>query len=161
MIDAPLRLYRTTVKPEWLDYNGHMNEAYYVLVFSHATDAFMDYAGQDEAYRVRSNCSIYTLETHVVYLQEVSQGEALRIETQLLEHDEKRYRLFHSMYHGRGGDVLATGEHMLLHVDMAGPKSTPFPPEIAERLAAIQAAHAELPVPEQAGRAIALPGRRR
>ncbi len=161
MIDAPLRLYRTTVKPEWLDYNGHMNEAYYVLVFSHATDAFMDYAGQDETYRACSNCSIYTLETHVMYLREVSEGEEVRVETRLLEHDAKRYRLFHGMYRSNGDDLLATGEHMLLHVDMAGPKSVPFPQDIAERLAAIRAAHADLPVPEQAGRAIALPGRRR
>ncbi len=161
MIDAPLRLYRTTVKPEWVDYNGHMNEAYYVLVFSHATDAFMDYAGQDEAYRARSNCSIYTLETHVMYLREVSGGEDVRVETHLLEHDAKRYRLFHSMYRADGDDLLATGEHMLLHVDMAGPKSASFPTEVADRLAAIRAAHADLPVPEQAGRAIGLPGGRR
>jgi len=160
-IDAPLRLYRTAVRPEWLDYNGHMNEAYYVLAFSHATDAFMDYAGQDAAYRARTNTSIYTLETHVMYLQEVSDGEEVRVETQLLGHDAKRYRLFHSMYRADGGELLATGEHMLLHVDMSGPKSAPFPPEIAERLAAIEAAHAGLPIPDQAGRAIALPGERK
>ncbi|MDH3228559.1 MAG: thioesterase family protein [Alphaproteobacteria bacterium] len=159
-IDAPLCLHRATVKPEWLDYNGHMNEAYYVLVFSHATDAFMDFAGQDAAYRARTNTSIYTLETHVMYLQEVSGGEAVRVETQLLGHDEKRYRLFHCMYHADGGDLLATGEHMLVHVDMGGPKSAPFPPELMARLAAIRAAHAGLPLPDQAGRSIALPGER-
>ena len=161
MIDAPLCLYRTEVRPEWLDYNGHMNEAYYVLVFSHATDAFMDFAGQDAAYRARANCSIYTLETHVMYLQEVSEGEPVRVETQLLGHDAKRYRLFHAMYHEKSGDLLATGEHMLLYVDMGGPRAAPFPPDIAERLAAIMAAHAHLGEPEQAGRFIALPGERR
>lgn len=159
-IDAPLCLHRTAVKPEWLDYNGHMNEAYYVLVFSHATDAFMDFAGQDSGYRERSNTSIYTLEAHVMYLQEVSEGEAVRVETLLLGHDDKRYRLFHHMYHADSGDLLATGEHMLVHVDMSGPKSAPFPPQIMERLAAIRAAHAGLPVPKQAGRSIALPGER-
>jgi len=160
-IDAPLSLYRTTVKPEWLDYNGHMNEAYYVLVFSRSTDAFMDFTGQDAAHRARSNCSVYTLETHVMYLREVSEGEEVQVETQLLGHDEKRYRLFHAMYRSDGGDLLATGEHMLLHVDMSGPRSAPFPPDVAERLAAIQAAHADLPLPEQAGRGIAFPGERR
>ena len=84
-----------------------------------------------------------------------------RIETQLLGHDEKRYRLFHNMYHAESGDLLATGEHMLVHVDMGGPKSAPFPPEIMDRLAAIRAAHAGLPVPKQAGRSIALPGERK
>jgi len=161
MIDAPLCLYRTEIRPEWLDYNGHMNEAYYVLVFSRTTDAFMDFTGQDAAHRAHTGCSIYTLETHVMYLQEVSGGEAVRVETQLLGHDAKRYRLFNAMYHEKSGDLLATGEHMLLHVDMSGPKSAPFPPDVAERLAEIQAAHAHLPVPEQAGRAIAFPGESR
>jgi len=161
IIDAPLCLYRTEVRPEWLDYNGHMNEAYYVLVFSRTTDAFMDFTGQDAGYRAHSNCSVYTLETHVVYLREVSAGEELRVETQLLGHDEKRYRLFHTMYRGDSGDLLATGEHMLLHVDMSGPRSAPFPPDVAERLAEIEAAHAHLPVPDQAGRGIAFPGERR
>ena len=121
----------------------------------------MDFAGQDAGYRERSNASIYTLETHVVYLQEVSGGEEVRVDTQLLGHDDKRYRLFHAMYHAGSGDLLATGEHMLVHVDMSGPRSAPFPPEITARLAAIRAAHAGLPVPKQAGRAIALPGERK
>jgi acyl-CoA thioester hydrolase len=159
-IDAPLCLHRAAIRPEWLDYNGHMNEAYYVLVFSNATDAFMDFAGQDADYRERSNCSVYTLETHVMYLQEVSEGEAVRVETLLLGHDDKRYRLFHAMYREKSDDLLATGEHLLVHVDMGGPKSAPFPPEIMDRLAAIRAAHAGLPVPQQAGRTIALPGER-
>ena len=159
-IDLPLCLFSTAVKPEWLDYNGHMNEAYYVLVFSHATDEFMNFSGQDAAYRERSNTSVYTLETHVMYLREVSEGEAVRIETQLLGHDEKRYRLFHAMYREAGGELLATGEHMLLNVDMAGPHSAPFAPQIAGKLAEIAVAHANLPAPKQAGRAIALPGPR-
>jgi acyl-CoA thioester hydrolase len=159
-IDAPLGLYHTAIKPEWLDYNGHMNEAYYVLVFSHATDEFMDFAGQDAEYRNRTNSSIYTLETHVMYLQEVSEGEIVRVETQLLGYDAKRYRLFHHMYHENSSDLLATAEHMLVHVDMSGPRSAPFPPELVETLEAIHKAHADLPAPKQAGRAIALPGER-
>jgi len=158
--DAPLCLYRTTVKPEWLDYNGHMNEAFYVLIFSKSTDAFMDFAGQDEAYREATNTSIYTLETHVMYLQEVSRDEPVRVETQLLGFDAKRYRLFHHMYHEDSGELLATGEHMLVHVDMSGPRSAPFPPVLMESLTQIREAHALLPVPKQAGRSIALPGER-
>lgn len=159
-IDAPLCLYRTTVKPEWLDYNGHMNEAYYVLVFSEATDAFMDYTGQDEAFRKRTGHTIYTLESHITYLLEVGEGETVRVESQLLGVDAKRYRLFHSMYHDTGNELLATGEHMLLNVDMAGPRSAPFTDELSARLAAIRAAHEALETPSQAGRSIALPGER-
>jgi acyl-CoA thioester hydrolase len=159
-IDAPLCLYRTAVKPEWLDYNGHMNEAFYVLVFSEATDAFMDYTGQDDAYRKRTGHTIYTLETHVMYLLEVGEGEKVRVETRLLGLDAKRYRLFHDMIREETGDLLATGEHMLLNVDMNGPKSAPFNENLAARLAAILDAHASLPTPKQAGRSIALPGER-
>ena len=160
-IDAPLSLYRATVKPEWLDYNGHMNEAYYVLVFSEATDAFMDYSGQDEAYRKRTGHTIYTLETHVMYLLEVGEGEPVRVETQLLALDAKRYRLFHYMYHDGSNELLATAEHMMLNVDMAGPKSAPFDSDLAARLAAIRDAHSGLEMPPQAGRSIAMPGERK
>lgn len=160
-IDAPLRLYEATVRPDWVDYNGHMNEAFYVLVFSRTTDAFMDITGMDEAYRRRANASVYTLETHVMYLQEVSEGAAMRVETQLLGFDRKRFRLFHWLYETESGALLATGEHMLLHVDMAGPRAAPFPPAVSGLLAGIMEAHAGLPVPEQAGRAIALPAGRR
>ena len=159
-IDAPLCLHRTTIKPEWLDYNGHMNEAYYVLVFSEATDAFMDYTGQDAAGRKRTGHTIYTLETHVMYLLEVGEGAAVRVETQLLGLDAKRYRLFHTMVHDGTGDLLATGEHMLLNVDMNGPKSAAFNHDVGARLAAVREAHAGLPLPKQAGRSIALPGKR-
>ena len=154
-IDAPLGLYRTAVKPEWLDYNGHMNEAFYVLIFSDATDAFMTYAGQDDAYRKRTGHTIYTLETHVMYLLEVGEGETVRVETRLLGLDAKRYRLFHDMFHDETGDLLATGEHMLLNVDMNGPKSAPFNDDLRTRLTAVLGAHADLPAPKQAGRSIA------
>ncbi len=157
-IEAPLVLHHATVDAAWVDYNGHMNEAYYVLVFSHATDDFMDFAGLDEAYREAANASVYTLETHIVYLMEVAAGAALRVDTQLLGFDEKRFHLFHAMHHAATGALLATGEHMLLHVDMDGPKASPFAPAISEKLAAIAEAHADLPAPKQAGRSIALPG---
>jgi betainyl-CoA thioesterase len=132
-----------------------MNEAYYVLVFSHATDDFMDFVGLDMAYRKRANASIYTLETHVVYLLEVGVAAPLTVETQLLGVDRKRFHLFHAMRHSDSADLLATAELMLLHVDMSGPRSAPFPADIAARLAEIDAAHCELPRPEQAGRSIA------
>lgn len=160
-IDAPLILHRTTIKPEWLDYNGHMNEAYYVLVFSHATDDFMDFAGMHADYRARANASVYTLETHVVYLLEAGEGAPLTVETRLIGFDAKRFHLFHGMRHGDGGDLLATGEHMLLHVDMGGPRSAPFPPDIAARLGEIDVAHGKLARPDQAGRSIALPPARK
>lgn len=159
---VPLRLHEAEVLPEWVDYNGHMSEAYYVLVFGHATDAFLDLIGVDAGYRKRSHCSLYTLEAHVSYLREVREAEPLAVETRLLDLDHKRVHLFHAMHHagdGSDGRLLATGEVMLLHVDgsgHAGPRPAPFSEEVASRLRRIHVSHQRLPRPEQAGRAVGI-----
>lgn len=154
--DSPLTLYGTEVKPEWIDYNGHMSEAVYVLVFGHTTDALLDCIGMDADYREKSGMSLYTLEAHVGYLREVREGEPLRVRTQLLDLDHKRAHLFHAMHHAERGELLATEEVLLIHVDMAANRSAPFAPEILSRLEAIREAHAILPKPKRAGRSIAI-----
>jgi len=152
---APV-LYHTRVRPEWVDYNGHMSEAYYVLVFGHTTDAFLDLIGLDDIYRRRTDHSLYTLEAHISYLHEVGEDQALAISTQILGADAKRVRLFHTMKHADEGQVLATAELMLLHVDTSQARAVPFAPEIQTQLASVVQAHAELSCPMQAGRSIAL-----
>ncbi len=99
-IDAPFILHRATVLPEWIDYNGHMRDAYYGVVFSESTDAFMDVIGMDANFRERTSATIYTLESHICYLQEVSLDESLKISAQLLDWDDKRARVFYTMLHG-------------------------------------------------------------
>lgn len=155
MSQAPIT-YRDRVRPEWVDYNGHMSEAFYVLVFGYATDAFYDLIGMDDAYRRRTAHSVYTLESHISYLLEVGRDEELAVRTQVLGADRKRVRLFHAMHHGEQGDLLATSELMLLHVDTAGPRAVPFAPAVQARLDRIMEAHAELPQPGRAGRCISL-----
>ena len=152
----PLALHAEPVRPEWVDYNGHMHEAYYVLVFGNATDAFYDHIGMDQAYRERSRTSLYTLEAHVNFLDEVGEATPLAIATQLLGVDDKRLHLFHTMRRGDDGRLIATYELMALHVDMAGPRAAPFAAAIMARLRDIEAQHAGLPAPEQAGRSIGL-----
>lgn len=152
----PPILYRDRVRPDWVDYNGHLSEAYYVLVFGYATDAFYDLIGLDEDYRRRAARSAYTLESHICYLQEIGEGGELVVRSQVLGADRKRVRLFHAMRHGEQGDLLATSELMLLHVDMTGPRATPFAAGIQKKLDAIAEAHTELPIPDRAGRAINL-----
>ncbi len=154
-VEAPLRLYQATVQPEWLDYNGHMSESCYLLAMGDASDALFRYIGIDEAYRAAGR-SFYTVETHLNNLGEVGGGEPLAITTQLLDLDEKRLHFFHALYHGQGGDLLATAEQMLLHVDMTGPRSAPIAPEVFEALQAIMSAHKDLSKPEQAGRRIGI-----
>ena len=154
--EAPLRLHETEVRPEWVDYNGHMSEAYYVLVFGHTTDAFLEAIGMNAAFREENRMSLYTLEAHISYLQEVGEAEPLSVTTQLLDADHKRVHLFHAMSHATSGEPVATGELMLLNVDGIGPRSAPFPEDISSRLQEIQDAHQSLPWPEQAGRSIGI-----
>lgn len=153
-IGAPLRLYRTDVRPEWVDYNGHMSEAFYALVFGHATDALLDFIGMDDPYRGRTSTSVYTLETHITYLREAREGEPLNVTTQLLDSDHKRLHVFHSMHHGGREELLSTGEALLICVDTTASRSAPFDPEILACVEGIRERHADLPTPEQAGKSI-------
>ena len=153
-IETPLSLYTDTVPSEWIDFNGHMNVAYYVLAFDRATDALMDFLGMGQAYRERDNCSAFVVETHVNYQRELVAGDPMRIITQLLGFDSKRIHYFHRLLHARKGFVAATSELMVIHVDLGERRSTPMPLPVLERLGAVMAAHMQLPRPPQSGRVI-------
>lgn len=147
---------RTAVKTEWIDYNGHMSEAYYVLVFGFATDELLAIIGVDEAYREANQCSVYTLEAHINYLLEVPEGVAIRVVTQLLARDHKRMHVYHRMVREDSGDTVATTELMLMYIDMASGRSCNFPPTIEANVSALATRHAGLDAPEYAGRVIRL-----
>jgi acyl-CoA thioester hydrolase len=151
---VPLTLHRETVRPEWIDYNGHMNVAYYLLAFDHATDAVLDRFGIGKAYVAAENRSVFVVDAHLTYAREVTEGAPLRFDSLVLGADAKRLHLFHEMRHAEEGWLAATAEFMLLHVDLATRKTSPFSPEVAAALAE-QAAHAAGPWPPQAGRAVA------
>ena len=155
-IAAPLQLHAPVVLPDWVDYNGHMSESCYLLVFGDNSDSFFRYMGIDESYRDQAGYSLYTVQTLIHNLREVAQGEPLQLHLQLLDHDDKRVHIFHSMFHATSGDLLATGEQMLAHVDMALGKSVAMPPTIFERFAAVLNSHARLPKPPQVGKPIAI-----
>jgi acyl-CoA thioester hydrolase len=158
-IAAPLSVFRTRVKPEWVDYNNHLNDGYYLVIMSLGTDAFQDLIGMSDAERRATKTTIYTLEAHVNYLREIKEGEEVEVRTQLIGFDQKRFQLFHTLHTARLGDeVAATSEFMLVNIDNSGePKSAPFRPEVAAKLAEVMAAHKSLPLPANSGRAIALP----
>jgi acyl-CoA thioester hydrolase len=155
-IPAPLRLHETTVRAEWVDYNGHLSESVYLLIFGDSSDAFFRFFGVDERYRA-SGRSLYTVDTHMHNLREVSLGEPLQLTLQVLGVDAKRVHIAHEMYNA-AGDVVATAEQMLLHVDTQAGNVTPFPAEIGRRLERIKAAHAALPVPGYVGHVMRVPG---
>lgn len=147
-VGAPLALFETLVDPEWVDYNGHMGESFFLLAFGWASDALFRYIGIDDAYRAAGQ-SFYTAETHINYYQEVSVSEPMRFTTQVLDVDHKRLHFFHAMYHGITGDLLAVTEQMLIHVKDGA--SHPIPEHQATALHAIHVAHAELPTPDEVG----------
>lgn len=155
VIDAPLALYRCRVEPEWVDYNGHMGESFYLYAFGWASDALFRYVGIDEAYRAAGH-SFYTVESHINYYKEASLGEPLRFTTQLLGLDGKRLHFFHAMYHADSDAVLATTEQMLLHVDMDASRASPIASDVLTALEAIMTAHGDLPRPDQVGRQMAM-----
>jgi carnitine 3-dehydrogenase len=150
-IDAPLALYDCRVEPDWVDYNGHMGESFYLYAFGWASDALFRYVGIDEAYRA-SGRSLYTVESHINYYHEASLGERLRFTTQLLDVDDKRLHFFHAMYHGESDALLSTTEQMLVHVDMNASAASPMAPEVFAALDAVMKVHRELPRPKQVGR---------
>jgi acyl-CoA thioester hydrolase len=155
-VPAPLRLHETRVPPEWADYNGHMSESCYLLVFGDGADAFFRFFGVDEDYRAAGQ-SLFTAETHLRHVREARVGDRLRLTLQVLGVDSKRLHIAAEMLDD-SGQVVATAEQMLLHVDMRAGRVAPFPADISERLACIRAAHAELPVPSYVGRVIRIPG---
>ncbi len=145
---------RLHVAPDWVDYNGHMNLAFYVLAFDKATDHFYDQLGIGIAYRERMQSSMFTLGINVDYLHEVFAGDLLCITTQLLDCDGKRMRYFHRMFSGAGDEPVATNECLAIHVDMTSRRSAPFPSEARDRVEAMLAAHRQLPAPVGAGRVL-------
>ena len=150
-IPAPLKLHKDLIIPEWIDYNGHMNVAYYVLVFDRATDDFFDFMGLTADYRAAGNVSAFTAEMHVNYIREVKQGDEVYVTTQLLGYDAKRFHYFHRMYHAEQRYLAATSELLCLYVDMKQRRVTQMPDPIMDRLSEIEQSHAELPLPEQVG----------
>ena len=151
-------LHASTVRPEWVDYNGHLRDAYYLLIFSEATDALMDHIGLDACTRERTYTTIFTLECHLRFLREVKRSITVQVRTQLLGHDAKRLHIHQSLMVGESDEAAAVCEQMLMHVDGRGPKSAPFAPDVLACVQAIAAAHARLPKPLNVGRVMRLPG---
>ncbi|HEY6860131.1 MAG TPA: thioesterase family protein [Pseudolabrys sp.] len=145
------------VEPQWIDYNGHLNMAYYNVLFDRAVDEVYELIGIGAEYLKNYKHSTFTAEVHVRYVRELHEGDPVRVTFQLLDYDSKRIHYFEQLFHATEGWVSATSENMTLHVDMAAKKVTPFPPAIMRTLARMKATHAQLPRPEAAGRRIAMP----
>ena len=150
-LDKPLDLYSAKVHSDWIDYNGHMSESFYLYAFGDASDALFQYIGIDNDYRLAGQ-SFYTVETHINYYLEASEKEPLEFSTQILGLDLKRLHIFHQMFNGESGDLLATTEQMLVHVDINKAKASEINQSVFRILQKIWSEHKKLPLPKQKGR---------
>jgi acyl-CoA thioester hydrolase len=158
-MDAPFVSSLMRIEPAWIDYNGHLNVAYYNVLFDRAVDEVYELIGLGPNYLEQHKHSTMVVEAHVRYLRELRETDPVRVTVQLLAYDAKRIHLFEQLLHADEGWVSATSENMTLHVDMAAKKVAPFPDSVMRSLAAMKAAHVHLPMPEGAGRRIAMPGK--
>jgi acyl-CoA thioester hydrolase len=145
-----------SVEPEWIDYNGHFNMAYYAVLFDRTADEAFELVGLGPDYVQSRNASYFTLEAHLTYARELTLGDPVKVTVQLLDHDAKRIHYVQEMFHAEDGWLAATMEAICMHVDMTAKRSAPFPPEMLERVAAMHAAHRTLPVPSQVGHRIGI-----
>jgi acyl-CoA thioester hydrolase len=158
-----VRIYDSAIQPEWIDYNGHLRDAYYGLIFSYAIDALMDRIGVDAAYRERTGGTLYTLEEHIHYLDSLKQGDIAEISARVIDADRKRIHVGLEMRRAGAPSVAATGEFMLLHVRQTpAPASAPFPAEVSAQIEALRTATADAAgAPGAPGTAGGSPGSRR
>ncbi len=154
-IPAPFQSSVKKVLPEWIDYNGHLNMAYYNVLFDTGVDEAYELLGFGPDYIERSGHTTFTAEFHLCYVRELHEGDAVRVSTQLIDYDEKRFHTYQELWH-EDGWLAATGEAMGLHIDMSGPRVAPMPAAILAKLEEMHAAHATLPRPERVGRSIGI-----
>lgn len=156
---APFVSSTMRVEPEWIDYNGHMNMAYFHVLFDRAVDEAFGVVGLGHEYLEERGASFFAAEVHTLYKRELKRDDSVRVTLQLIDHDEKRLHYYLEIRHATEGWVAASSENLSLHVDMRTRKVTPFPADIADNLAVMKAAHSRLARPQALGRVIGIPHR--
>ena len=156
---APFRSSVMQIEPQWIDHNGHLNMAYYNVMFDRAIDQLWLQLGIGPRYMKERNGSTFTAECHVRYLREIHLGDPVQIAILLIGTDEKRLHTFEELRHATEGWVSATSENMTIHIDMAARKTAPFPSDIRARIKEVAKAHSSVTRPEGIGRKIAMPSK--
>ncbi|MDD9721258.1 thioesterase family protein [Sulfitobacter sp. PR48] len=153
-MNAPFRSSLMTVKPEWIDFNGHLNMAYYSVLFDQAVDEVYGQLGFGPDYQ-KTGCTTYVAEFHICYLRELHEGDRVNAAFHLIDFDEKRFHSYQELYH-EDGWLAATAEGLTLHVDQSGPRVAPMPQNIRDALEAFKARQGALPPEARVGRRIGL-----
>jgi acyl-CoA thioester hydrolase len=148
------------LEPQWIDYNGHLNVAYYNVLFDRAVDEVYELIGLGPSYLERTNHSTMVVEAHVRYVRELKLDDSVRVVIQLIDYDAKRIHLFEELRHATENWTSATSENMTLSVDMTTKKVAPFHDSVLRALDRMKAAHAGLPQPPGAGRSVHMLGKR-
>jgi acyl-CoA thioester hydrolase len=156
---APFLASVMQIEPQWIDYNGHLNMAYYNVMFDRAIDELWLTLGIGPGYMMARRGSTFTAECHVRYLREIHLGDPVQVSILLVGADEKRLHTFEELRHATEGWLSATSENMTIHIDMAARKTAPFPPDIRARVESVVKAHASVARPEGIGRKIAMPSK--
>jgi acyl-CoA thioester hydrolase len=155
--DGLLLSREVAVENDWVDYNGHLNQAFYAVIFDRSIDEALMPLGLGPDYIKARNCSYMTVESHTCFIREVLQTDPVVVTSRILDLDDKRMHMFCEMRHARDDWLAATVEYMFLHVDMSVRRTAPWPADLRDRLASAMAATSHLPWPERAGRRIAIP----
>ena len=142
------------VLPEWIDFNGHLNMAYYNVLFDHAVDHAYEKLGFGPEYQ-KTGCTTYVAEFHICYLRELHEGDEVTVTMQLIDYDEKRFHYYQEMWHADGW-CAATAEGLTLHVDQSGPRVAPMPDDIQQKLATFKEGQGDMPLPDRVGRSIGI-----
>lgn len=158
-MDVPARSSEMRILPEWIDYNGHLNMAYYVVLFDLGAEVLFHTGVFGETYRETRGFTSFTADFRVSYLKELHEGDLVYVTTQLLDYDHKRFHFYQELRHADGW-LSATGEGLGLHIDPSGPKVAVMPEDVQAKLAGMMEAHSTLPHPDRVGRKIAIPGGR-
>jgi acyl-CoA thioester hydrolase len=152
---APILSQPIEIENAWIDYNGHLNMAYYNVIFDRGSDVAFDLIGIGVDYVKSRRLTVYTAEVHVCYVRELHLGDRVVVSFRLLDNDDKRLHAYQEIRHVDGW-LAATSETLSLHIDMGGPRVAPFPGDILASIGSVRAAHDALPRPERAGRSIGI-----
>jgi acyl-CoA thioester hydrolase len=151
---CPFEEYTTRVLPEWIDLNGHLNMAYYGVVFDRGNYAAGNALGLGAGYIDRTAHGIFAAETHTLYFRELHLGDLLSVRTQIIGADSKRLHFAHEIYHSETSERAAAQEVMYLHVDLTTRRVVPFLDDVCTGIAEAGRQHERLPAPEWCGRRI-------
>ncbi|WP_086428092.1 thioesterase family protein [Staphylococcus cornubiensis] len=145
------------VENDWIDRNGHMNDAIYARVFSLAIDHFHDAIGLTTEARDLRDYTVFTIETHISYLKELKLHAPFHIKVQIYDFDAKRTHFFLELIHQETKAIMATAETMMMGMDRKTGRPAPYPDDIYQHIQHYAESQGHIVWPKQLGHRIGIP----